>query len=126
MTSSFPVPAAGLPVWVAPVSARLRIARVALEAALAVDGVVGGYDGPLGLRTTRDGVERLVGVVAAADASGGYSVTLYLIVGPVPLEPLARRIRAAVGARIAVAGLGDELAQLDIVFEDIALGEGAS
>jgi hypothetical protein len=42
----------------------------------------------------------------------------------VPLDRLAERIRSRVRARISAAGLVDELAQIDIVFEDIATGEG--
>jgi hypothetical protein len=105
-------------------SVRLQVARVALEAALTVDGVISGSSGPLGLHVTRSGNERLVGVVCMADASGGYAVALHLVVGVVPLDRLAERIRSRVRARIAAAGLGDELAQLDIVFEDIVTGEG--
>jgi hypothetical protein len=65
-----------------------------------------------------------VGVVCAADASGGYAVALHLVVRVVPLYRLAERIRSRVRARISAAGLVDELAQIDIVFEDIATGEG--
>jgi hypothetical protein len=103
---------------------RLQVARVALEAALTVDGVTSGSSGSLGLRVTRSGSERLVGVVCAADASGGYAVALHLVVRPVPLDRLAERIRARVRARISAADLTDELARIDIVFEDIATGEG--
>jgi hypothetical protein len=106
-------------------SVRLQVARVALGAALTVDGVTAGSGGPLGLRVTQSGSERLVGVVSAADASGGYAVTLHLVVRVVPLGPLAERIRSQVGAQISAAGLADELARLDIVFEDIASAEGA-
>jgi hypothetical protein len=107
------------PAPAATVSVRSQVARVALEAALTVDGVISGSSGPLGLRVTRSGSERLVGVVCAADASGGYAVALHLVVGIVPLDRLAERIRSRVRARISAADLVHELAQLDIVFEDI-------
>lgn len=123
MASTLPDTAAAPPASDASVSARRRVARVALEAALDVDGVVAGCDGPLGLRATRDGAERL-GVVSTADAAGGYSVSLHLIVRLVPLEPLAGRIRAGVEAALAAVALNGELAQLDIVFEDIASDQG--
>ena len=102
----------------------MQVARVALEAALTVEGVISGSSGPLGLHVTRSGSEGLVGVVCVADAWGGYAVALHLVVGVVPLDRLAERIRSRVRARISAAGLVDELAQLDIVFEDIATREG--
>ena len=104
-------------------SVRLQVARVALEAALNVDGVTARSGGPLGLRATRSGNERLVGVVSAADASGGYAVTLHLVVRAEPLDQLAERIRSQVRAQISAGGLAAELARIDIVFEDIAPAE---
>lgn len=102
---------------------RLRLARIALEAALTAPGVVAGHDGPVGLRATRVGGERLRGVVAAADASGGYAVALHLVTRLVPLQPLGTLIRDEVEMRVAAAGLAAELARLDIVFEEVDPGE---
>jgi hypothetical protein len=104
-------------------SVRLQVARVALDAALNVDGVSAGSGGALGLHATQSGNKRLVGVVSAADAAGGYAVTLHLVVRVVPLDQLAERIRSQVDTQISAAGLSDELARIDIVFEDIATTE---
>lgn len=104
-------------------SARVRLARAVLEGALAVDGVVAGSAGPLGLRAERTGDQQLAGVVVVADASGGYAVSLHLVVRLVPLPALAAAVRSAVEARAAAVGLAADLARLDVVFEDLVLPE---
>jgi hypothetical protein len=103
---------------------RFQVARVALEAALAVDGVSAYAGGLRSLRMTQSGSECLVGVVCAADPCGGYAVSLYLVVRLEPLPALAARVRSQVYGCISAAGLADELARLDIIFEDIVDREG--
>jgi hypothetical protein len=74
-------------------SERIRLARVALAAALSVPGVARADGGPLRAHRTPVGDSvPLVGVVCAAAADGGYAVSLRLIAGLVPLPALADRI----------------------------------
>jgi len=100
-------------------SPRAQLARLALTTALAVEGVDEANAGPLGLRMTVDGGERVVGVVSAALPEGGYAVALHLTAHMVPLRPLAAAIRTRVVAAAAGAGLASELGPVDITFEDV-------
>ena len=100
-------------------SPRAQLARLALTTALAVEGVDEANAGPLGLRMTVDGGERVVGVVSAALPEGGYAVALHLTARMVPLRPLAAAIRTRVVAAAAGAGLASELGPVDITFEDV-------
>lgn len=102
-----------------PPSARVRLARLALDAALAVDGVVRSDPGPLRVRITAEGQDRVPGVVSAALADGRYEVSLYLVTLMVPLHPLADRIRSRVARAASQAGLDDLLGPIDIAFEDL-------
>ncbi len=86
-------------------SERVRLARLAREAALRVPGVTGTDTGPVGLVITAGGGERLEGVLCVAIQDGGYEVTLRLVCGLVPLPALGERVRAAVTAAAASAGL---------------------
>lgn len=101
-------------------TARVRLARLARDAALGVPGVVRVGPRPAPGRATLDDGERLEGVVAAAEPGGGYGVSLYLGVEPVPLHQLAEQVRAAVAAAAKRHGLGGELGPVHVVIDDLA------
>ncbi len=100
-------------------SERVLLARLALDAALGVPGVVSGDPGRSGTRVTADREERLPGVLATALADGGYAVELYLVTEAVPLHPLADRIRERVEGAVASAGLAAALRYVDVAIEDV-------
>jgi hypothetical protein len=94
-----------------------------LEGALAVPGVDRGDAGRTGLYVTTSGNrERLQGVSCAAALGGGYAVSLQLVCAPVPLLPLAERVRRAVRSAAVKAKVADELASISIHFSDLAVG----
>jgi hypothetical protein len=111
---------AGQPAPVEP-SERVQLARLALDAALGVDGVVSSDAGPLGTWVTADRGERLPGVVATALADGVYGVELHLVTEVVPLRPLAERVRSSVEQAVSSAGLAQLLGPVDITVEDVVL-----
>lgn len=100
-------------------SVRVELARLALVAALKVDGVVGAAPGPHGLCVTQDGDLLLTGVMAAALTDGRYAITLRLVVRLVPLPALADRVREQVARSAARAGLADALGPVDIEIDDL-------
>jgi hypothetical protein len=100
-------------------NARLALARLAFDAALAVKGVAGVDSGAGGARGTFAGGERVPGVVCAAVPGGVYGVELYLVARPVPLHPLAERVREGVQENARRAGLGVLLGPIDVAFEDL-------
>jgi hypothetical protein len=100
-------------------SERAQLARLALDAALGVAGVVSSHAGPQGTWVTADREERLPGVLATALAGGGYGVELHLVTEVVPLLPLADRVRSRVERAAASAGLADALGPVDITIEDV-------
>lgn len=106
------------------ISPRVELARVALRAASAVDGVVAGNPGPAGAYVTQDGGTRLLGVVAAAERGGRYSVDLYLTAELVAFEELGRRVVERVRSEADRAGLGERLGALHVNIIDVE-AEGA-
>lgn len=106
-------------------SERSRLARVALEAALAVPGVVRGEAGGGVPRVTVDPAGRLVGVAATAERDGRYALDLRLIAEVVPLLPLADGVRARVQRAAAQAGLAGALGRVDVEFADLLTVEPA-
>ena len=108
------------PVSAAP-SVRAHLARLALDAALGVDGVVSSHAGPLGTWVTADRGERLPGVLAIALAGGGYGVELHLVTEVVPLPELADRVRSRVARAASSAGLADVLGPVDVTIEDVVM-----
>ncbi len=87
-------------------SDRVRLAGVALTAALGVPGVLAAQTDPLGTRVTETSAgERLEGVSCVAAPAGGYDVSLRLICGLVALQTLGERIRAAVMRAGVIAGI---------------------
>lgn len=98
---------------------RVRLARLALESALAVEGVADLHAGPGATRVTSDGNERLPGVVATALADGTYSLDLHLVAQLVPLHSLAEEVRSRVTRAAGAAGLAEALGPIDITIEDL-------
>lgn len=100
-------------------STRQRLARTALSAALAVDGVVAGSAGRQRTHVTAAGPELLQGILVVAQPGDRYSVSLLAICRPVPLLPLAERIRAQVHQAAEAAGLADRLGPISVRIDDI-------
>jgi hypothetical protein len=101
-------------------SDRIRLARVALTAALGMPGVLAAQAGPLGTPVTETSAgERLEGVSCVAAPAGGYDVSLRIICGLVALQPLGERIRAAVMRAAAIAGI--TVQSVSVHFADLAV-----
>jgi len=101
-------------------SPRVRIAHLALDAALNVAGVQGADAGPDGLCLTGDPQGGTVrGVSVIAQTGDRYSVDLCLIAGIVPLIELAAEVRRRVQARVARDGLGDQLGDVNVQFSEV-------
>ncbi len=101
-------------------SVRVRLAQVALRAALSVDGVAAaGQGNRFAGAVTVDGAP-LAGVSVIALPRGRYELGLALIARPVALHGLADRVRERVIVAAGVAQLGERLGPINIVFEDIA------
>jgi hypothetical protein len=85
-------------------SERIRLARLARDAALRVPGVVGTDSGPHGSFVTVGDGSPVEGVSCVA-AGAGYEVGLRLICGLVGLPALADQVKAAVERAAALAQL---------------------
>jgi hypothetical protein len=87
----------------APVGAsdRLRLARAARAAMLAVPGVITADSGPAGLHVTTASGERLEGIICAATSDGGYDISVRLIADLVALPDLSDRVTAAINRAAA-------------------------
>jgi hypothetical protein len=103
----------------ADVSDRVRLARVALKAAVASADVVRGDAGVGVPRVTRDAVGLLVGVTAIAQADGRYEVDLRLVARLVPLAALGAQVRERVTAAARRGGLDDQLGNVNVEFVDL-------
>lgn len=103
-------------------SARLALAQLALESALSVDGVLSSSAGTSGLWITAAEGLRIPGVVAAAQPDGRYSLSLHLVVQPVPLHALAEQVRNRVVRNAGLAGLDGALGPVDVSIEDLVAG----
>ncbi len=99
-----------------PVAARLRLARVALLAAARTPGVLS-VD-PTVLLTEEHG-ERVKGVRTVAQGDGRYELAIALVAAPLPLHPLADRVRRAVRLAARGAGLEERLGPIAIAFVDV-------
>jgi hypothetical protein len=108
-------------------SERVRIARAALEAAVAAPGVAGATAGTPSTVLTADptGARVLRGVTVAATADGGFDVLLRLVAHPVPLVPLGADVRRRVLLAAGRAGLAGRLREVDVEFADVVLDAGA-
>ena len=98
---------------------RTRLARLALDAALAVDGVVAGDAGPRGMHVTGQPPHVLRGVRAVAEPDGRYAIDLGLRARITPLEPLAERVRERIAAEAGRAGLAARLGEISVMFHDV-------
>ncbi|MDQ6731601.1 MAG: hypothetical protein M3022_15255 [Actinomycetota bacterium] len=87
-------------------SERVRLARLARDAALRAPGVVGTDTGVNGVFVTVGGGERLEGVICAATNHGGYELSLRLVCELVPLVVLGEEVKAAVQRAATLAGIG--------------------
>src|SRR3954471_13570240 len=99
------------------VSDRVRLARLALQAALVVPDVLGAEAGVHGVRVTADppaGPLRGVSVIAQED--GRYAVDLRLVAGMVPLVALGEEVRRRVQASAGRDGLADRLGSVNVEF----------
>jgi hypothetical protein len=93
------------------------LARLALDAALAVPDVLGAEAGVHGVHVTADppaGLLRGVSVIAQAD--GRYAVDLRLVARVVPLVALGEEVRRRVQARAGRGGLADRLGTVNVEF----------
>ncbi len=102
-------------------SPRVRLGRLVLDTALALDGVAAGHAGPAGTCVTEGGGARSVGVVAVANAAGSFDLGLHLTATyPAALYPLADEIRRRGAAAAGSQGMTDLLGSIDVTFEDVA------
>jgi hypothetical protein len=107
-------------------SPRVGLARLALDAALALPDVVAGEAGPHGLRVTADESGGLLrGVSVTAEGEGRYAVDLRLVAHVVPLVALAGEIQRRVRARADREGLGDRLGAVNVEFGRLITSEEA-
>jgi len=105
---------------------RQRIARTALSAALAVDGVVAATPGRLRTHVTPTGDGLVQGVTVVAGAGSRFDVELFLVCRPVALRPLAEQVRLHVRSAAALAGLDSALGAVGVHFEDVEPAEGTA
>jgi len=111
---------ADFPSTVAPGSARVRLAALALEAARAVDGVLAADAGPAATHVTVSGATTVLGVLVVAEPGGRYSIDLGLQARLVPLGALADAVRASVVRSITRAGLAELVGAVGVTFHDVA------
>ena len=95
------------------------MARIALDSACALPEVVGSSAGAFDHWLTAVGDDRLPGVVCFPLRGGGFDVELHLVTRMVSLPVLAEKVRDRVERAAARAGLGGDLRQIDVAFEDI-------
>lgn len=104
----------------APASARVELARLALNAALAHPDVRAGDPGPAGTCVTTVDGDRTEGVSVVAEGSGGsYAVTLSLRTRIVPLRPLSEELRERVRRAAAVSALAGSPSSIEIQIVDV-------
>jgi hypothetical protein len=101
-------------------SPRVALARLALQAALAVPGVVAGDAGPHGLRVTAEPSGGfLVGVSVTAESDGRYAVDLRLVARLAPLMPLGETVRRRVHEGARRLDLADRLGTVNVEFASV-------
>lgn len=105
--------------YVAPGSDRVRLAALAIDAAVAVDGVTAADAGPHLLHVTTSGATSVIGARVVAEP-GGYSIDLGLCARLVPLEALAESVRSCVTRAVTHAGLGERVGAVSVTFHDVA------
>ena len=119
-------PAALAPPLQSRASDRVRLARLALDAALVVPDVLGAEAGVHGVRVTADPPVGLVrGVSVIAQAAGRYAVDLRLVARIVPLVALGEEVRRRVQASAGRDGLADRLGTVNVEFARLLTPEEA-
>jgi hypothetical protein len=107
-------------------SPRVRLARLARDAALAVPGVLGAEAGSHGVHVTADPPAGLLhGVSVVAQADGRYEVALRLVARVVPLVALSEEVRHRVQASARRVGLADRLGIVNVEFARLLTPEDA-
>jgi hypothetical protein len=107
-------------------SPRVRLARVALRAALAVPDVVGAEADARHLRVTADpGAGLLRGVSVTAEDDDRFAVDLRLVARMVPLVPLGAEVRRRVWASARREVLAAELGSVNVEFARVLAPEEA-
>jgi hypothetical protein len=104
-------------------SARVRLARVAREAALASPGVAGLDAGTVGAFATVGGGHRVAGVTCSTAPEGGYDLSLRLVCELVPLHAVADGVRVAIERAATEAQL--TVQTVTITVADVAEPPGA-
>lgn len=102
------------------VTERVRLAEVAIEAALRVDGVLAPSAPREGTGSTLGSGRRIDGVSVLAGGEERFDVSLHLVTRMVPLQPLADRVRERVTRAAERSGLGDRLGPVGVRIEDLA------
>lgn len=107
-------------------SPRVRLGRLALEAALAAPDVVDAEVGPSRLRVTVDSSANLLrGVSVTAEADGRYGVDLCLVAGMVSLVALGDEVQRRVREGARRDGLADQLGTINVEFARLVSPEEA-
>lgn len=101
-----------------PPSRAAAVARLALDAARSLDGVVDATSGR-GRWITPDRNGVVPGAIAVVRPDGRFDVELHLVAGVVPLHPLGERIRDRVERDARVAGVGELIGPVHVAFEDV-------
>ncbi len=101
-----------------PPSRAATVARLALDAARALDGVIDGTSGR-GRWVTPDRSDPVSGAIAVVRADGRFDVELHLVAGLVPLHPLGERIRDRIDKDARKAGVDGLIGPVNIAFEDV-------
>lgn len=96
-----------------------RVARAARDAVVGVEGIVDVTAGPFGRHVTPDRNGAVAGVVATALSDRAYELALHLIAEPVPLYPLADRVRHGVRVGVAEAFPDVGIGPVSVAFEDL-------
>lgn len=107
------------PTHVAPGSDRVRLAVLALDAALSLDGVASPDAGPHGMHVTASRAGAIVGALVVAEPGGRYSIDLGLRARLVPLDALADTVRESVTRAVTSAGLEARLGAISVIFHDV-------
>jgi hypothetical protein len=98
-------------------SPRVRLARLALEAALAAPNVIAADAGLHGVRVTADPPGGMLrGVSVTSDRGGRYAVDLRLVACMTPLVALGEEVRRRVQASAQRSGLADQLSTVSVEF----------
>jgi len=109
------------PLGASPASDRVRLARLALAAALTVPDVVRAEAGLGSTFVTVDFPAPLRGVSVVAEADGRYEVALRLVARPVPLYALGDTVRAQILALAEGEALAAAIARIHVDFVDVAV-----